>query len=199
MDDTIVGMSMADIGLLVVDSTVGDNGSDDDTYGVTKEHCLLLYTLGVKQIVVAITKMDDENVNFEEDQWKRIRFDIASHLKRVQYKPMAIPFVPGVRINKNLASIDEIITPRSENTDTDSVLVTPLSENEDDFTMLTEVTDCMSVMEINSKDSLHNDNKRGRESHASYSSQADRLHKKPRNPRTAAKRRSRYKIIYILI
>lgn len=91
IEDTILGISQADIGLLVMDSTVGGDESDIDSYGITKEHCLLAYTLGVKQMIVAI---NFKTVIFSEDRWKKIRSDVASHLKKVGYKPMKIPFIP---------------------------------------------------------------------------------------------------------
>jgi elongation factor 1-alpha len=93
-EDLITGMSQADVGLLVVDSSeIGDNVSIDYNEQ-TKELCLLAYTLGVKQMIVAINKMDDETVNYSENRWKMIRGELVSCLKRVGYKPMKIPFVP---------------------------------------------------------------------------------------------------------
>ena len=91
IEDTILGMSQADVGLLVVDATIGGDESDIDSYGITKEHCLLAYTLGVKQMIIAI---NFKTLIFSEDHWKKIRSDIASHLKKVGYKPMKIPFIP---------------------------------------------------------------------------------------------------------
>ena len=94
IEDTITGISQADIGLLVVDSSVGGYEAGIGSHGQTKEHCLLAYTLGVKQMVVAINKMDDETVNYSEDRWKTIRSEIAAYLKKIGYKPMKIPFIP---------------------------------------------------------------------------------------------------------
>jgi len=94
IEDMITGMSQADVGLLVVDSSKGRFEEGIDYNGQTREHGLLAYTLGVKQIVVAINKMDDETVNFSEDRWKIIRGEIATYLKKVGYKPMKIPFIP---------------------------------------------------------------------------------------------------------
>mmetsp|Transcript_20545 Transcript_20545/g.51087 ORF Transcript_20545/g.51087 Transcript_20545/m.51087 type:complete len:439 (-) Transcript_20545:90-1406(-) len=94
IEDMITGTSQADVGLLVVDSSVGGYESGIGSNGLTKEHCLIAYTLGVKQMIVAVNKMDDDTVNFSEDRWKIIRSDIAAYLKKVGYKPMKIPFVP---------------------------------------------------------------------------------------------------------
>jgi elongation factor 1-alpha len=92
--EMITGTSQADVGLLVVDASKGNYEVGIDDNGQTKEHCLLAYTLGVKQLVVAINKMDDKTVNFSENRWKIIRGEIATYLKKVGYKPMKIPFIP---------------------------------------------------------------------------------------------------------
>lgn len=92
--EMIMGTSQADVGLLVVDASEGEYGSDVDCSKQTEEHGLLAYTLGVKQMVVVINKMDDDSVNFSEDRWKKIRSDCASYLKKIGYKPMKIPFIP---------------------------------------------------------------------------------------------------------
>jgi len=92
--EMITGTSQADVALLVVDSSKGSYELGIDHNGQTREHGLLAYTLGVKQMVVAITKMDDKTVNFSEDRWKIIRSEIAAYLKKVGYKPMKIPFIP---------------------------------------------------------------------------------------------------------
>ena len=86
--------SQADVGLLVVDASKGKNGSDIDCSKQTREHGLLAYMLGVKQMVVLINKMDDDSVIFSEDRWKLIRSEIATYLKKIGYKPMKIPFIP---------------------------------------------------------------------------------------------------------
>lgn len=94
IEDMITGTSQADVGLLVVDASKGNYEMGIDDNGQTREHCLLAYTLGVKQLVVAINKMDDETINFSQDRWKTIRGEIATYLKKVGYKPMKIPFIP---------------------------------------------------------------------------------------------------------
>ena len=90
----ITGASQADVALLVVDATPGgfEDGVSKD--GQTREHALLAYTLGVKQMIVALNKMDDKNVNYSEDRYKEIKSEVAAFLKKVGYKPMKIPFVP---------------------------------------------------------------------------------------------------------
>ncbi|KAA6390716.1 MAG: hypothetical protein EZS28_013756 [Streblomastix strix] len=38
--------------------------------GQTREHALLAYTLGVRQMIVLVNKMDDKSLNFLEARYK---------------------------------------------------------------------------------------------------------------------------------
>merc|ERR1712032_1302204 len=62
--------------------------------GQTREHALLAYTLGVKQMIVACNKMDDKTVKYDQGRYKEIKAEVSAYLKKVGYKPMKIPFVP---------------------------------------------------------------------------------------------------------
>merc|ERR1712192_43089 len=62
--------------------------------GQTREHALLAYTLGVKQMIVACNKMDDKTVKYAESRYKEIKAEVSQYLKKIGYKPMKIPFVP---------------------------------------------------------------------------------------------------------
>ena len=90
----ITGTSQADVALLVIDSTQGGFESGISKLGQTREHALLAYTLGVKQMIVALNKMDDKTVNYSEARYKDIKSEVSAYLKKVGYKPMKIPFVP---------------------------------------------------------------------------------------------------------
>lgn len=62
--------------------------------GQTREHALLAFTLGVKQMVVCVNKMDDSSVNYGEPRYNEIKEEVSNYLKKVGYKPAKIPFVP---------------------------------------------------------------------------------------------------------
>merc|ERR1712167_463205 len=62
--------------------------------GQTREHALLAFTLGVKQMIVGINKMDDKSVKYAESRYKEIKDTMFMYLKKVGYKPKKIPFIP---------------------------------------------------------------------------------------------------------
>ncbi|KAL3822546.1 hypothetical protein ACHAXA_007657 [Cyclostephanos tholiformis] len=90
----ITGASQADAALLVVDATVGKFDVGMGREGQTREHALLAYALGVKQLIVAINKMDDGSVRYGEMRYADVRDEVANYLKKVGYKPSRVAFVP---------------------------------------------------------------------------------------------------------
>eukprot|EP00030_Apusomonadida_sp_AF-17_P002293 a339200_30147.p2 GENE.a339200_30147~~a339200_30147.p2 ORF type:complete len:460 (-),score=209.48 a339200_30147:64-1398(-) len=90
----ITGTSQADCAVLVVDGTVGGFEAGISKDGQTREHALLAYTLGVKQMIVAINKMDDKTVKFAEARYNEIVTEISNYIKKVGYNPANVPFVP---------------------------------------------------------------------------------------------------------
>jgi len=90
----ITGTSQADVAVLVIDSSQGGFEAGISKDGQTREHALLAYTLGVKQMIVACNKMDDKTVKYDQKRYEEIKNEVSSYLKKVGYKPMKIPFVP---------------------------------------------------------------------------------------------------------
>ena len=90
----ITGTSQADVAVLVIDSSQGGFEAGISKDGQTREHALLAFTLGVKQMIVACNKMDDKTVNYDEKRYEEIKNEVGAYLKKVGYKPMKIPFVP---------------------------------------------------------------------------------------------------------
>merc|ERR1711861_93399 len=90
----ITGTSQADIAILVIDSSQGGFEAGISKDGQTREHALLAFTLGVKQMIVCMNKMDDTTVMYGEARYKEIKQEVSGYLKKVGYKPMKIPFVP---------------------------------------------------------------------------------------------------------
>jgi len=90
----ITGTSQADVAVLVIASGTGEFEAGIAKNGQTREHALLAYTLGVKQMIVAVNKMDDKSVNWSEARYNEIKNEVSNFLKKIGYNPEKIPFVP---------------------------------------------------------------------------------------------------------
>jgi len=55
---------------------------------------LLAFTLGVKQMIVCVNKMDEKTVSWSEDRFNEIQKELADYLKKVGYNPEKVPFIP---------------------------------------------------------------------------------------------------------
>lgn len=91
----ITGTSQADVAILVIDSTQGGFEAGISANGQTREHALLSYTLGVKQMIVVVNKMDDKSVKYSEARFNEIQKEVQGYLKRIGYNPKRIPFIPA--------------------------------------------------------------------------------------------------------
>lgn len=60
--------------------------------GQTREHALLAYTLGVRQLIVAVNKMD--TTKWSESRFEEIIKEVSGFIKKVGYNPKTVPFVP---------------------------------------------------------------------------------------------------------
>ena len=60
----------------------------------TREHALLTYTLGVKQLIVAVNKMDSTQLLYSKARFEEIQKEVQGFIKKVGYNPAAVAFVP---------------------------------------------------------------------------------------------------------
>jgi len=86
----ITGTSQADVALLVVPAGTGEFEAAFSKEGQTREHALLAFTLGVKQMICGINKMD--SAGYKEDRYQEIQKEVAGYLKKVGYNPEKVPF-----------------------------------------------------------------------------------------------------------
>ena len=90
----ITGTSQADVAILIVAAGTGEFEAGIAADGQTKEHALLAFTLGVKQIIVGVNKMDDKSVMYSEDRFKEITSEVSGFLGNIGFKPKKIQYVP---------------------------------------------------------------------------------------------------------
>ena len=62
--------------------------------GQTREHALLAYTLGVKQIIVCVNKMDLTEPPYSQKRFDEVVRGVSGFLKKIGYDPATVPFVP---------------------------------------------------------------------------------------------------------
>jgi elongation factor 1-alpha len=90
----ITGTSQADCGVLIIASGVGEFEAGISKNGQTREHALLAYTLGVKQLIVGVNKMDSTEPPYSKDRFDEIQKEVSGFIKKVGYNPAAVAFVP---------------------------------------------------------------------------------------------------------
>jgi len=90
----ITGTSQADCAVLIVAAGTGEFEAGISKNGQTREHALLAFTLGVKQMIVAINKMDSTEPKYSEQRFNEIKKEVSNYLKKVGYDPKKVPFVP---------------------------------------------------------------------------------------------------------
>jgi len=90
----ITGTSQADVAVLVVPASPGEFEAGISKNGQTREHALLAYTLGVKQMIIAVNKMDSSEPPFSEDRFNEIVKEVSGYIKKIGYNPVQVPFVP---------------------------------------------------------------------------------------------------------
>jgi len=88
----ITGTSQADCAVLSISSAPGEFEAGISKDGQTREHALLAYTLGVKQLIVAVNKMDV--CGWSEERYKDICSEVQKFLKGVGYKPDQVAMIP---------------------------------------------------------------------------------------------------------
>merc|ERR1712109_161292 len=90
----ITGTSQADCGVLIIAAGTGEFEAGISKNGQTREHALLAYTLGVKQLIVAVNKMDSTEPPYSQARFEEIQKEVSGFIKKVGYNPVAVPFVP---------------------------------------------------------------------------------------------------------
>ncbi|XP_054154467.1 protein HBS1-like isoform X2 [Oppia nitens] len=88
----ITGATQADVALLVVDATKGEFETGFELGGQTREHTLLIRSLGISQLGVVVNKL--ENVNWSQNRYNEIISKLSAFLKQIGFKEQDVTFVP---------------------------------------------------------------------------------------------------------
>jgi len=88
----ITGTSQADCAILIVAAGTGEFEAGISKDGQTREHALLAYTLGIRQLIVGINKMD--TTNWSEARYTEIVTEVSNYIKKIGFNPKTVAFVP---------------------------------------------------------------------------------------------------------
>ncbi|KAJ3036495.1 HBS1-like protein, partial [Rhizophlyctis rosea] len=86
------GASQADVAILVIDSTPGEFETGFQNGGQTREHAVLIRSLGVSQVVVAVNKLD--LCGWSEGRFQGIVEKLGGFLMQAGFKKDKVTFVP---------------------------------------------------------------------------------------------------------
>uniref|UniRef100_A0A672FMP3 HBS1-like protein n=1 Tax=Salarias fasciatus TaxID=181472 RepID=A0A672FMP3_SALFA len=99
----ITGAAQADVAVLVVDASRGEFEAGFEAGGQTREHALLVRSLGVTQLAVAVNKMDQ--VNWQQERFQEITSKLGHFLKQAGFKESDVFYVPTSGLSgENLAT-----------------------------------------------------------------------------------------------
>jgi len=90
----ITGTSQADVAILVVAAGTGEFEAGFGKEGQTREHALLAYTMGIKQVIVAVNKMDSTTPPWDKERFEDISKEVIDYLKKIGFQQKNVTFVP---------------------------------------------------------------------------------------------------------
>lgn len=88
----ISGANQADVALLVVDATRGEFETGFEQGGQTREHALLVRSLGVNQLCVVVNKLD--TVGWAKERFDEIVQKLKIFLKQAGFKDSDVNYIP---------------------------------------------------------------------------------------------------------
>ncbi|KAG9246850.1 P-loop containing nucleoside triphosphate hydrolase protein [Calycina marina] len=86
----IAGAAQADFAVLVIDASTGS--FESGLQGQTKEHALLVRSMGVQRIIVAVNKLD--TINWSQDRFDEISQQTSAFLLSANFQKKNITFIP---------------------------------------------------------------------------------------------------------
>uniref|UniRef100_A0A8C2VD98 Tr-type G domain-containing protein n=1 Tax=Chinchilla lanigera TaxID=34839 RepID=A0A8C2VD98_CHILA len=92
--NVIAATSQGDCAVLIVTAGVGEFEAGISKKVQTHEHALLAYTLGVRQLIAGVNKMDSTEPQYSQKRYEEIVKDVSTYIKKICYNPDMIAFVP---------------------------------------------------------------------------------------------------------
>ena len=90
----ITGTSQADVAILVCAAGTGEFEAGFGKEGQTREHALLAYTMGIKQVIVGVNKMDSTTPPYDKERFEDISKEVIDYLKKIGFQQKNVTIVP---------------------------------------------------------------------------------------------------------
>ncbi|KAH0840125.1 P-loop containing nucleoside triphosphate hydrolase protein [Lanmaoa asiatica] len=90
----ISGAAQADVAVLVISARKGEFETGFERGGQTREHVMLVKTVGVSKLVVVINKMDDPTVNWDIGRYNEIKDKLLPFIKSAGFNPKDVSLIP---------------------------------------------------------------------------------------------------------
>jgi len=104
----IGGASQADVGILVISARKGEFETGFTRGGQTREHAMLAKTLGVKNLIVVVNKMDEPTVAWAKERFDEIEASLSPYLKQLGYNLKKEVFFVPISAQKGYGIKDSI-------------------------------------------------------------------------------------------
>ncbi|KAF8326692.1 P-loop containing nucleoside triphosphate hydrolase protein [Cantharellus anzutake] len=91
----ISGAAQADIAILVISARKGEFETGFEKGGQTREHIMLVKTVGVSKVVIVVNKMDDPTVEWSQDRFNEIKDKLTPFVKSAGFNPATdVNYIP---------------------------------------------------------------------------------------------------------
>ncbi|WVR08854.1 hypothetical protein IAU60_005912 [Kwoniella sp. DSM 27419] len=100
----ITGAAQADLALLVLSARKGEFETGFERDGQTREHAMLIKNNGINKLIVAVNKMDDPTVEWDQGRYDEICAKISPFLRSVGFNPKTdVTFIPvAAQVGENM-------------------------------------------------------------------------------------------------
>ena len=91
----ISGAAQADVAVLVISARKGEFDTGFERGGQTREHIMLVKTVGVSKVIVVINKMDESTVEWSKERYEEIKDKLTPFLKAAGFNIKTdVKFIP---------------------------------------------------------------------------------------------------------